>query len=98
DGIRDRNVTGVQTCALPILIQTSLSWLFSIISFLSSGVPTIIATSKLGANFAHSLRQLYTTEEGTMTKCGLSEGSDNKYAIVCKVLPSPMSSANIPPK
>src|SRR5207249_8755842 len=27
DGIRDRNVTGVQTCALPISIS-DLSWLF----------------------------------------------------------------------
>src|SRR5699024_11526872 len=26
DGIRDRNVTGVQTCALPILVATSLKY------------------------------------------------------------------------
>src|SRR5207249_9142991 len=26
DGIRDRNVTGVQTCALPILIGNWLAW------------------------------------------------------------------------
>src|SRR5699024_11742764 len=27
DGIRDRNVTGVQTCALPILIKQAISYL-----------------------------------------------------------------------
>src|SRR5699024_12110390 len=26
DGIRDRNVTGVQTCALPICAEIALSW------------------------------------------------------------------------
>src|SRR5699024_11743580 len=27
DGIRDRNVTGVQTCALPILVNSTESWM-----------------------------------------------------------------------
>src|SRR5699024_11903068 len=34
DGIRDRNVTGVQTCALPILLRAL--WTSFIISFLIS--------------------------------------------------------------
>src|SRR5699024_11463556 len=29
DGIRDRNVTGVQTCALPIFIDSSKNFLFT---------------------------------------------------------------------
>src|SRR5699024_12178230 len=29
DGIRDRNVTGVQTCALPILAASALPYFFS---------------------------------------------------------------------
>src|SRR5437879_13734382 len=32
DGIRDTSVTGVQTCALPILTATESSWIFFTIS------------------------------------------------------------------
>src|SRR5699024_11415163 len=42
DGIRDRNVTGVQTCALPILIPCSLIYPgLTTLIFLLSIVPSI---------------------------------------------------------
>src|SRR5699024_11261682 len=39
DGIRDRNVTGVQTCALPILTMTLLSMGVSAVSLNAWQVP-----------------------------------------------------------
>src|SRR5699024_2158696 len=45
DGIRDRNVTGVQTCALPILIINKAE---SLLSFFNPNAATI--PNKIGTN------------------------------------------------
>src|SRR5699024_11525071 len=49
DGIRDRNVTGVQTCALPILIELSTG------SFVS-GKTAHLSCSKLGTTGFSSVK------------------------------------------
>src|SRR5699024_11747701 len=49
DGIRDRNVTGVQTCALPISISASQR---IFIWWESVGCVTLISSSNLQAHFS----------------------------------------------
>src|SRR5699024_11546192 len=47
DGIRDRNVTGVQTCALPILGDADEVYIFTISSALSGSYNTAQTAKKM---------------------------------------------------
>src|SRR5699024_984407 len=75
DGIRDRNVTGVQTCALPILTFGSL---------VAAGLPILTAlvgvgTGALGVTAATYFFDLSTTTPILATMLGLAVGID--YAL-----------------
>ena len=67
----------------------------------SSCVPVICKAFSDGANFPSSSFQLYTREAGATIRevSGFSSSfCASKKAIVCSVLPSPISSARMPPK
>src|SRR5699024_11828751 len=57
DGIRDRNVTGVQTCALPIL-SLNPSRIFIVSSFVGS--PTCTGLNLLSSALSFSIYFLYS--------------------------------------
>src|SRR5699024_11929966 len=69
DGIRYRNVTGVQTCALPIFICTSSKFLVKSSSFFFKlndlGLYLIVASSTLDKSFIEKLivLSLFTSME-----------------------------------
>src|SRR5699024_11576972 len=44
---RDRNVTGVQTCALPILLLFELLALFIVVSFIVSLIQQVVSEDKI---------------------------------------------------
>ncbi len=71
------------------------------LNIFSRRVPYIIRRRKLGTNFSASLSQFGNTEVGTIIRFGPSYLFSTMYCInanVCMVLPSPISSAKIPPK
>src|SRR5699024_11533817 len=64
DGIRDRNVTGVQTCALPILALNQIFDIISVLLYSFHALPTIISKppslSHIGWNNQIIFHQSYT--------------------------------------
>src|SRR5699024_11391283 len=82
DGIRDRNVTGVQTCALPILEQSlkNLAFLQKTVSYVNGfqkrEFQKIIITLLLDASF----------QKITMRQCFVSLSSQIQKKILCWLL------------
>ena len=63
--------------------------------------PTTAHTSSEGAKRSSSAVQLYTSDAGHTTSVGLVSPASTRAricAIICSVLPRPMSSAKIPPR
>src|SRR3712207_8549071 len=70
DGIRDIGVTGVQTCALPILITSAARWPSRIVRLAVSRAP-----STFGGSAASILRQVLALvmmpDKGWLTSCAI---------------------------
>src|SRR5699024_11979090 len=76
DGIRDRNVTGVQTCALPIFTITGLPENPELI-------PQNGATPEIAASLTGVGALAWTTTPWTLpTNLSLAAGPDIEYAVV----------------
>src|SRR5437868_2209505 len=65
DGIRDRNVTGVQTCALPIFGGQALAWLHAPLTAAAlTGAAALLLISAFGEKRRRRKRRNRATESG----------------------------------
>src|SRR5699024_11458103 len=74
-GIRDRNVTGVQTCALPILAGYYRGWIDSVLMRITDGfiiLPVIVVGSSLGVLVGGSSRPMLGLALGCILWVGLA--------------------------
>src|SRR5699024_11703142 len=90
DGIRDRNVTGVQTCALPIFIASS-SFPISIVFLfhntnISLTVFSIVLASAVIILHHNNIKRLIHGEENKMNQIGRASCRERGYVKEGEVL------------
>src|SRR5438067_4046703 len=83
DGIRDRNVTGVQTCALPIYLWGATLALLSVASLAWS--PLLVAVPMLVATLAVSLALAAAGAGGTSSVVEIGRASCREKVWVSEV-------------
>src|SRR5699024_12133114 len=74
DGIRDRNVTGVQTCALPICLKFSLD---DMMAFSASVVTKITGTKHVGDGFSLVTSTTRSEERRVGKECRSRRGTED---------------------
>src|SRR5207249_6921175 len=82
DGIRDRNVTGVQTCALPISLRPlagDMAFLLMALALIGTGV---LAVPILTGSAAYAVAETFGWKSGLDEKPG---GAKQFYVVMSKI-------------
>src|SRR5438067_9452906 len=79
DGIRDRNVTGVQTCALPILQRDRPAWLIELAE--DPDRPTSAARGVVDRLARHGYRTFLHKERGRLVERSAREPSIDYFFL-----------------
>src|SRR5699024_12206110 len=85
DGIRDRNVTGVQTCALPIsLLPTDVirEWIY----FISHKSNQAIRNYLVKMDFKWEKRKIFSQRADTMRSEEHTSELQSRFDLVCRLL------------